>query len=514
MIETETLRARILIIGLVTVFCILVVAPTFFRSIFSEGKTLAEYWISKPIQLGLDLVGGVYVLYQVDQERFTEQLKNQKVGEIRNLLRKEEVPILDYERVDDQLLLRFVTERSTQKASEVLSKAGFNVKSVNNNQKEVVVELKTDKYEQLLSEATLRAVETIRTRVDQFGVAEPVVQRVGVDRVLVELPGVKDLDRVKSVIGKTARLEFRFLPRGKDARTVKLPMAKSGELVEVEDEVVLTGDTIRKAALELTPSEGPVVAIQFNVEGAREFARITRENIGSNLAIILDGIIYSAPQIQSAITDGNAIITGMRSADEARELAVVLRSGTLPAPLRSIEERVIGPTLGEVYVSRAGWTLVTSFICVTMLMIYFYGRFGIVASISLLVNVLLMVASLCLLQATLTFPGLAAIALTLGIAVDSNIIIFERIKDALREGNKLKESIEKGFSNAYSALVDANITSLITSLLVYFLAHGPIKGFALTFAIGTITTLFAAIYVAKTLIYMGMEKGVIYDGKI
>ncbi|MCX7953453.1 MAG: hypothetical protein N2654_07495, partial [Deltaproteobacteria bacterium] len=304
----------------VLVFVLLVLAPSFFRDKFREGTKLAEYWISKPIQLGLDLVGGVYILFEVDQAKFLDQLRSLKINEIRNVLKKNEIPVLSYEKQNDTAIFRFVTEKSLLKAETSLEQAGYKILLSDKTKKELHVKLDVLEFEKAVAEAALKAVETIRARIDQFGVSEPVVQRIGLNRVLVELPGVKDLQRVKQVIGKTARLEFRFLPRTKDVKTVKMPLANTGELIEVEDEVVLTGDTIQKANVEFTPTDGAVVAIQFNFEGAREFARITRENREKNLAIIMDGVVYSAPQIQTAITEGSAIITGLRSPEEALSL--------------------------------------------------------------------------------------------------------------------------------------------------------------------------------------------------
>ncbi|MCS6893191.1 MAG: protein translocase subunit SecD [Deltaproteobacteria bacterium] len=495
------------IIALILV-CLVILTPTFLRSSFEGKSTLADYWVSRPVQLGLDLVGGVYVLFQIDETKFLEQSLDKKAHAISNLLRANEVPVLSSQRDNSMLTLKFVTERSLNRAEELLrSDADVSVKGKNVQNKELFVELRIQDFTKLVNEATSRAVEVIRSRIDQFGVAEPVVQRLGPNRVLVELPGVRELDRVKNIIGKTARLEFRFLPRSKSAQTEKLPMSKTGELVEVETDIVLTGDHIHKASVELTQSEGSVVAVQFDVEGAKEFAKITRENIGRNLAIILDGVIYSAPQIKTAITDGNAIITGLRHPQEARELAVVLRSGTLPAPFNSIEERLVGPTLGKVYIERAVLTLTFTLVAVLALMTWWYGILGIVASFVLIVNCLMIFSVLVLMQATLTFPGLAALALTIGVAVDSNIIIYERIKDAIKDGLRFQEAISRGFENAYSAIFDANITSLITSLIVYFLAHGPIKGFAITFAIGTITTLISAVFITKSIVFWLLENG-------
>ncbi len=496
---TNDYKFPLLVVGVLFVISVLIIWPSFFPTFFRSNSFLSEHWFSRPLQLGLDLVGGSYVLYEIDEEKFKEQLANRKFISLKNSLASQEIPVLSLERKGVTGEFVFVSDRSLNKAKDILSNdPDLVIEGINYETKSLIVTYKPSNLEKIAIESTDRAVEIIRNRVDQFGVAEPVIQRLGARRVLVELPGVKDLDRVKSVIGKTAQLEFRFLPRSKNVPVEKLPLFKTMDHIEVEREVVLTGDKIQKANVELTQTEGSVVAIQFNVEGAKEFAKITRENIGKNLAIILDSVVYSAPQIQTAITDGNAIITGLRNPQEARELAVVLRSGTLPAPLRVIEERVVGPTLGEIYLERAVWTLVVTLVSILALMILWYKWFGFIASISLLLNLVFIFACLVIFQATLTFPGMAALALTIGVAVDSNIIIFERIRDHLGTV-PLKEAVSRGFENAYSAVLDANMTSLITSLLVYLFAHGPIKGFALIFSIGVITTLFCAVFVTKHL---------------
>jgi len=501
------LRFRFWVIFGVVIFIFLSLLPTVLPSVFSDETRLGKAWISKPLKLGLDLKGGAYFLFEIDKESFSKVYIDKEIKALRSVFNQNNIAFSSVSKEDKETVrVVFLTSTSLQRALNLIE--GLDRWRLQARGEDyLVIRYKFDHFEKIIKAAADTAVEVIRTRVDQFGVAEPVIQRVGIDKILVEVPGVVDQTKLKSVLGRVAQLEFRFLPRSQGVPTIKLPVARSGEFLEVEDEIVLTGDLIQTASVEFDPQHGSVVLINFNPQGSREFAKITRENIGKQLAIILDGVIYSYPTIQSVIAEGSAMITGLKNWEEAKELVVVLRSGTLPAPVKILEEKIVGPTLGKIYVERAVYALISSFLAVSILMIFLYKIGGLVASLSLLLNLGIIVSLLSVLGATLTFPGLAALALTLGIAVDSNIIIFERIKDFLKSGFETDSAVEEGFQNAYSAIFDANITSLIISFIVYFLSHGPIRGFAVVFGIGTIATLFCAVFFSKALLSLLSSRG-------
>jgi preprotein translocase subunit SecD len=316
---------------------------------------------------------------------------------------------------------------------------------------------------------------------------------------MLQMPGVSDVAAVKRIVGRVAKLEFRLvaLPRS-DLPTITLPL-KNGGTVTLEDEVKMGGDAVEKASVSMDAQRGVTVGLSLTSEGSKIFARITSENVGRQLAIILDGKVYSTPVIESAIVGGHAVITGGFSPDEARELALVLRSGALPATLKVMEERTVGPTLGFESIKAGVLATLVGLAMIGIFMTFYYKKAGLVAVFTLTLNAVLILAALSAFGATLTLPGIAGLALTLGIAVDSNVIIFERIKDELANGSGRDAAVEAGFDKAYSALLDANLTGLLSAVVLYIFGTGPIRGFAVTLSIGTLTTLFCAIYVAKVI---------------
>jgi preprotein translocase subunit SecD len=346
-------------------------------------------------------------------------------------------------------------------------------------------------------EAVDQAVETLRNRVDQFGVAEPLIQRSGENRIILQMPGVSDVNSVKKVVGSVAKLEFRFLPRGNSGLGTSTMKDKSGQPVVVEDQAQLTGDAVSDARVEFDQNGQVEVSLLLSSAGAQDFARITSENVGRQLAIILDGVVYSSPVIRSAITGGRASITGGFTTDEAKQLKVVLKAGALPAPLQVLEERTVGPTLGRESVQKGVLAMAIGFGVIAVFMVFYYAKSGVVAVGTLLLNALLMVACLSLFGATLTLPGLAGLALTIGMAVDSNVIIFERIRDELRNGASRDLAVHTGFDKAFSAIFDSNVTTLLAGAILYIFGTGAIRGFAVTLSVGIATTLFCAVFVAR-----------------
>jgi preprotein translocase subunit SecD len=354
----------------------------------------------------------------------------------------------------------------------------------------------TDQYaEKISADSVSQAVETLRNRVDQFGVAEPLVQRSGTNRIVLQMPGVSDVASVKKIVGNVAKLEFRLIPKPGSTESTITVKDKAGANITVEDQVLMTGQDVSVARVAF--EQGVSVSLTFNAEGARTFRKITTENVNRQLAIILDNVLYSAPNINEPIAGGTASITGGFTVEEAKQLAVVLRAGALPAPLKVMEERTVGPSLGAESIRKGVIAILAGFAAIAVFMVFWYKKSGIVAVVSLALNLFFIVAILSAFGATMTLPGLAALALTVGVAVDSNVIIFERIKDELSAGHSRDGSVKLGFEKAYSAIFDSNISSLFTGIILYILGTGPVKGFAVTLSIGVCTTMFCAVYVSK-----------------
>lgn len=359
------------------------------------------------------------------------------------------------------------------------------------------------------NDAVDRALEIIRNRIDQFGVTEPDIQRTANNRIIVALPGVKNPERAKEVIGKTALLEFRVV-----AEQQYRDMANAGVLPDgyeevefredeqrtlvLEEESQLTGRFLDNAGVQFT-RQGVGVSLDFNDEGADRFAELTRQNIGQRIAIVLDGKVISAPSVDEPITGGQAQISGGFTDQEARDLALMLRAGALPAPLNQISERSIGPSLGEDSIQSGLFASIAALVLVMIFMVGYYQFAGLIADVTLALALLFLMAGLASFGATLTLPGIAGIILTIGMAVDANVIIFERIKEELLDGKPVRTSINRGFDRAFTAIVDAQVTTVITAVALYWFGTGPVKGFAVTLTLGILATLFSAIFVGKFL---------------
>jgi protein-export membrane protein SecD len=362
-------------------------------------------------------------------------------------------------------------------------------------------------------EAVERALEIIRNRIDEFGVAEPIIQKQGERRIVVQLPGIKDVERAIKLIGKTALLEFRLVDTERLGKALAGEIPPGYELITQEDEEErkenyllkiepeITGANLIDAQVKFDPSmfNRPYIAIEFDQEGAKKFAKVTEANINKRLAIVLDGKVKSAPVIKSKIPDGKAVIEGDFTLEEAKDLAIVLRAGSLPAPIKIIEKRVVGPTLGKDSIRRGVLAAIIGMITVVSFMLLYYKFSGFIANFVLLVNMIIIFAALSLLKATLTLPGIAGIVLTIGMAVDANVIIYERIKEELRLGKTIKSAIDTGYKRALRTILDANITTLITALVLFQFGTGPIKGFAVTLSIGIIASMFTAIFMSKSI---------------
>ena len=347
--------------------------------------------------------------------------------------------------------------------------------------------------------ALKQSIEIVRRRIDDVGTKEPTILQRGEKRILVELPGLKDPERIKELLGKTAQLNFRLVKENSEFGTDEL-VSETGENIIVSKRIVMSGDNLVDAQPSIKNQQNePTVSFTLDRLGAQKFGRATTDNVGKRLAIILDGKVISAPSINEPITSGNGVISGNFSFQEATDLALLLRSGALPTPLEVVEERTVGPDLGEDSIKSGITSLVVGFILVILFMFYKYKIFGLIANTALIANLMMLVGVLTILEATLTLPGIAGIILTVGMAVDANVLIFERIKEELKTEKSIIHAFDTGYSKAKITVLDANITTLIAAIILFAFGSGPVKGFAITLGIGIITTLFTAYFLARHL---------------
>ncbi|MCC6220066.1 MAG: protein translocase subunit SecD [Deltaproteobacteria bacterium] len=492
----------------------LVLAPTALKDV------LPQAWPSKPIKLGLDLKGGVYLVMGVETAEAVKSRLTSIANTAKPDLRKEKVSIIRARQVGERDVSLVLLNEEGVAAANAYMRDNYPYLKLVGEDKEgrrttLTYRMDEEEAKEVKRTSVDQAIETIRNRVDQFGVAEPLIQRSGLDRIVVQLPDVTDIDRVKKTIGSVAKLEFRLVSEAAlgDASPVsgskQFPQREGGSVL-LEEDVLMTGDAIDKAFVDISTSANEaLVSLQFSAVGAKNFENITRQNVGRRLAIVLDGIVQSGPVIREAIAGGRAQISGGFAADEAHLLAIVLRAGALPAPLKFLEERTVGASLGADSIRSGLIAVGTGSLLVMVFIGFYYKRSGVIAVASLVLNLLFLLALLAIFGATLTLPGIAGLALTVGMAVDGNVIIFERIRDELRKGATGRAAIEAGFLNAHSTIVDANLTTLLVGIILYALGTGPIKGFAVTLCAGIITSVFCTLHTTK----VGMEVFKLQDSR-
>ncbi len=472
------------------------------------------YPLNKKIHLGLDLQGGVDITYTIDVGELKKILADQKVQLIRDKLDtwgiiNYKVKVVNgkdiYVKVDG-------LDRKKLVELEILLQAMKGYKFRKEGEGEYTLILDEKNMQQILKDAQQRAVTVIRNRVDQLGVKEVNITTAGGAKIRVQIPGIKDAKEALDIIGRTAILQFRIVKGyatslndkvDEDSEIVPgVPDPKTGMVryYVLDKRILLTGDTIADASIGFDQVGRPAVNIAFNDVGAKRFADITSKHVGEQLAIVLDGRVQSAPVIQEPIYGGRARITGNFTDEEAKKLAIILRAGALPAPLKKLGANVVGPTLGLDSIKKSSKAMIIGLILVMIYMIFLYGLFGIFADIALIANLIILMGAMTYFGATLTLPGIAGILLTIGMAVDANVLIFERIKEELRLGKTVLAAIESGFDKAFVTILDANLTTLITAIILYIYGTGPIRGFAVTLSIGIAASMFTAIYVVRTII--------------
>ncbi|MGN7610603.1 protein translocase subunit SecD [Magnetococcales bacterium HHB-1] len=486
---------------------------------------------SEVIHRGLDLQGGLHLLLGVETDKAVMQVSENTVDEIRRELREQKLRYRGLERKGlDTLVIRLSPRSDVKKISEIIKEKFTALEPLESSTEEgkgsLLFRLHADEVKKIRESAVTQAIQTIRSRVDEFGVSEPSIQKQGQEedrpgegRILIQLPGLKDPARAKEIIGRTAQLEFKLVDEENDitkALDGRIP-PKSMILYGSENDRA-TGKKVRQPYLlkKRTEMAGnrlvdanvqfdsqfnePYVLIKFDRQGSRMFARITGENVKKRMAIVLDKRVYSAPVIQEKIEGGIARITGDFDLQEARDLAIVLRSGALPAPVYFMEERTVGPTLGSDSVAQGLQSILMGGALVLLFMILYYKGFGALANIAVVLNIIILMAILTTLQATLTLPGIAGAVLLLGMAVDANVLIFERIREELKVGKTPRAAINHGYEKAFATILDANITTLITALVLFQFGTGPIRGFAVTLSIGILASMFTAIFMTRVIL--------------
>ena len=511
------LQWKIPIILLVLILSLLYFLPSFSAV---KDSPLGKFLPDKQVNLGLDLRGGIHLVLGVEVEKAMERSLSQMGQNIREEARLSNILVLR-PRVSDDNRLEFTLLQQEQQSEleQLLSREYPSLRIVSRHLEDDQRLMYTldfiPEYKENIRDMTLdQAVKTIRNRIDQFGVAEPDIRRQQEDRIQVQLPGLDDPQRAIAIIGQTAHLEFKLVDEEADIDRAVQGIVPPGsrlyyqettlpdgttisEPIVLRAETVMTGEYITNAHTAFDQYGQPYVSISFDARGSRIFERITGEHIRERLAIVLDGNVYSTPVIQERISGGRASITGRFTVDEAHDLAVVLRAGSLPAPVFVMEERTIGPSLGQESIEKGVRAALIGGALVVIFMIFYFGFAGVVANTVLAFNVILILAGLAGFGATLTLPGIAGIILTIGIAVDANVLIFERIREELRRGLSPRAAVEEGYNRATLTILDANVTTIIAAVILYQFGTGPIRGFAVTLTLGVLASMFTAIFVSR-----------------
>lgn len=465
-----------------------------------------------PMNLGLDLRGGVHFLLQVDSKAVLETRIKGTLASVRSILRDANVRHAGIERSGDAIEVSFRDEPTRAAARTVLTKQMADLTladAADGTELKLVATMKPEALKRIVEEGVNQNISTLSKRINELGVTEPVIQRQGADRIIVQLPGVQDVARAKDLIGRTATLELRLVdPTVTPGTELSAAIPLNSELftegrgapIVVSKDIILTGDYITNAVASFDQNQQPAVSVDLNGDGGRKIRLVTRENVGKRMAILLKEkgkyTVPSAPTIQSEL--GSTFqITGIGNAQEANELALLLRSGALSAPMEFIEERVVGPQLGAENISRGLHSTLWGFVAIAVFMIIYYHMFGIFSTLALAANVLFLLALLSMLQATLTLPGIAAIALALGMAIDANVLINERIREELRAGATPQQAITNGFSHAWDTIFDSNVTTLIVGLALLIFGTGAVRGFAVVHSLGILTSMFSAVFVMR-----------------
>lgn len=496
-------KLKITIISLLSLLAILYALPSIFLN-NKPSSLLEKYVPSNKVNLGLDLKGGSQLLLEVDYQYYLKEQLNNLKNEIREIFYEESIKSVPELVNEEKIIFTISNEDEINRIKKIIRKNNKNLALI---EKSGNFEISFFNEEKLKIKQNLirQSIEIIRRRVDENGTKEPTIISQGDNRILLQVPGIQNSAELKTIIGKTAKMTFHFLSENPIAdNSIQLSDDK-GRIYNIKKEVILSGDLLVDA--NATFYEGkPAVAFRFNSTGTRKFSQITKENIGKVFAIVLDNKVITAPIINTVINQGSGIISGNFTTQEANQTALLLRAGSLPAPLSIVEERTVGPSLGNDSIESGKIAIIASLIFVAIFMVVFYGLFGFIADIAMFINIAIIISILAFFNATLTLPGIAGIVLTMGMSVDANVLIFERIKEELKDQKSIFNSIEQGFSQAYRTIIDSNLTTLIVALFLYIFGNGPIKGFSVTLSIGIISSMFTAILLTRMIISIWIKK--------
>ena len=480
-----------------------------------------------PMYLGLDLRGGVHFMLQVDMKAALTQKTDSLVGDIRTMLREKDVRHGGITRNGQNIEIKVRDQAQLAAARRVLADQFADLQAVDAAEAgefKITATIKPEAARKVQEQALKQNITTLHNRINELGVAEPVIQQQGLDRIVVQLPGVQDTAKAKDILGRTATLEVRLVDESSEARSAEqtnglVPfgaeryLERNGQPVIVKKQVILTGDNLTDAQPGFdSQTQEPVVNLSLDGKGARIFKDVTRENVGKRMAILLfekgKGEVVTAPVIRTEIGGGRVQISGRMTTSEANDTALLLRAGSLAAPMEIIEERTIGPSLGAENIAKGFNSVTWGFVVIVAFMCIYYMVFGLFSSISLAVNLLLLVAVLSMLQATLTLPGMAAMALALGMAIDSNVLINERVREELRLGASPQAAIHAGYDRAWATILDSNITTLIAGVALLAFGSGPVRGFAVVHCLGILTSMFSAVFFSRGLVnlWYGRQK--------
>jgi protein-export membrane protein SecD len=487
---------------------------------------IPKFLPSQTVNLGLDLQGGSYLLLQVDFDQVMRDRTESLVGDIRAALRKAHIPFTDLNTQGDMVSVRVSEPARLEEARTLLQTANpamtSSVLSVGGKEYEMtegaggVFTLRmTDGFKTLTRQQVMdQSIEVVRRRIDELGTREPDISRSGDDRIIVQVPGLQDPTQLKNILGKTAKMSFQLVDEQANPMASVAPIGDEilpmmnernqnvpPQKVVVQRRIMVSGDRLTDASQGFDPQTGvPVVNFRLDSVGAKQFGDVTKEHVGHHFAIVLDKQVITAPTIISPILGGSGFITGSFTAQSANEMAILLRAGALPAPLKPLEERSVGAELGADSIKAGRYSALAGLGLVALFMILRYGLFGVFANIALTLNIVLLLAALTAFGATLTLPGIAGIVLTMGMAVDANVLIYERIREEQRNGRTMLAAIDTGFRRAMATIIDANMTHMIASLILFQLGTGPIKGFAITLGVGIITSFFTAVMVTRLIV--------------
>lgn len=500
-------RSRILIILGICLLGIFFAIP----NMLSDTSRLPKWW--QPVNLGLDLQGGSNLLLEVKMDDVLKERMSTIEDSVRQVLRESKIRYQNLKAGTEDVRVKIENPNSRTQAISKFAKVDDGLE-VSEDGDTVVIKYSDVALNQLKAKVVDQSIEIVRRRIDELGTKEPVIQRQGSDRIVVQLPGLQNPEYVKTLLGKTAKLSFHMVDsrssamdarRGKLSTSSRLIKGSEGESYVISRKPVVGGENLIDAQASFQDGM-PVVSFKFNSLGGKKFGEATSENVGERLAIVLDNEVISAPVINGPIVGGSGIISGNFTVKSANDLALLLRSGALPAPLEVLEERTVGAGLGADSIREGVFASIIGLIAVVAFMIAAYGLFGLFTTITVFMNLFLMLGVLSLIGATLTLPGIAGIILTIGMAVDANVLIFERMREEVKHGRSTKDAAEAGFNEAWSTIVDSNLTTLVAALVLFYFGSGPVRGFAVTLAIGIATSMFTSVTVTRLIIASWIAK--------